>query len=94
VEEPRPTFITDIMKLITDMEEDLNNLCVLMWDANESMDDSPGSVWKIMKETKLVDTFSQIAGDLGSIPTYSRGRKRIDYILTSQTLEPNLSDHR
>jgi hypothetical protein len=90
-EEPRQTFITDIIKLIKDMEEDPNNLCVLMWDANECIVDSSGSIRKIMNETKLVDTFSQIAGDPGSIPTYSRGRKRIDYILTSQTLLPYIS---
>jgi hypothetical protein len=106
-EDPRQTFITDIIKMIKDMEKDPDNLCVLMWDANESVDDSSGSIRKLMREMKLVDTFSQIAGDPGAIPTYSSGRKRIDYILTSQALLPyisrvgylalyesNLSDHR
>jgi exonuclease III len=106
-EDPRQLFITDIIKVIKDIEEDSNNLCVLMWDANKSMDDKSGSIKKIMKETMLVDSFSQIAGDPGTISTYSRGRKRIDYILTSQALvqhilrvgylalyESNLSDHR
>jgi hypothetical protein len=98
-EDPRQLFITDIIKVIKDIEDDPNNLCVLMWDS--------GSIKKIMKETTLVDTFSQIAGDPGGLSTYSRGRKRIDYILTSQELvkhisrigylalyDSNLSDHR
>jgi hypothetical protein len=106
-EDPRQTFIIDMIKMINDMEKDPNNLCVLMWDANESVDDSSGSIRKLMRETKLVDTFSQIAGDPGAIPTYSRGHKGIDSILTSQALVPyisrvgylalyetNLSDHR
>jgi hypothetical protein len=77
--------------MIKDMEKDPDNLCVLMWDANESVDDSSGSTKKLMRETKLVDAFSQIAGDLGAIPTYNRGHKRIDYILTSQALLPYIS---
>jgi hypothetical protein len=60
-----------------------------------------------MSKTTLVDTFSQIKGDPGQLPTYNRGEKRTDYILTSQALVPyisrigelslygsNLSDHR
>jgi hypothetical protein len=106
-EDPRQLFITDIIKTIKDIEEDPNNLCVLMWDANESIEDKSGSIRKLMKETTLVDAFSQVAGDPGSIATYRRGKKRIDYILTSQSLVPyisrvgylalyesNLSDHR
>jgi hypothetical protein len=101
--DPRQLFISDIIKAIKDIEEDPNNLCVLMWDANESIDDATGSIRKITQETTLVDAFSQVAGDPGPISTYSRGRKRIDYILTSQSLvqyisrvgyESNLSDHR
>jgi hypothetical protein len=38
-----------------------------------------------------VDAFAQVAGDPDNIPTYARGRKRIDYILTSQELVPYIS---
>jgi hypothetical protein len=54
-----------------------------------------------------VDAFAQVAGEPGAIPTYSRGRKRLDYMLTFQSLvqyisrvgylamyESNQSDHR
>jgi exonuclease III len=89
--DPRQLFISDIIKLIKGIEEDPNNLCVLMWDANESIDDRKSSINKILTETNLVDTFLQIAGDPGPITTYSRGRKRIDYILTSQALVQHIS---
>jgi hypothetical protein len=82
-------------------------MCILMFDANESIEDSSGAIRKLIAETTLVDTFALIAGDPGQIPTYSRGRKQIDYILTSRSLLPyisrvrylamyeaNLSDHR
>jgi hypothetical protein len=41
-EDPRQLFISDMIKVIKDIEEDPNNLCVLMWDANESIDDATG----------------------------------------------------
>jgi hypothetical protein len=81
-EDPRKLFITDIIKVIKDREDDPSNLCVLMWDTNKSIDDNSGSIKKIMNETTLVDAFSQIAGDPGALSTYNRGRKRIYYILT------------
>jgi hypothetical protein len=62
-----------------------------MWDANESIEDTAGEVRKLLRETKLVDTFTQIAGDPGDLPTYSRGRKCIDYIFTSRDLLPFIS---
>jgi hypothetical protein len=37
-----------------------------MWDANESIDDTSGAIGKLIRETTLVDTFSQIAGDPGA----------------------------
>jgi hypothetical protein len=89
--DPRELFMKDITKLITTIEKDPKNLCVLMWDANESIDDPTGAVRKLISETTLVDTFAQIAGDPGAIPTYARGKKRIDFILTSQALVPYIS---
>lgn len=105
--DPRKQFIIDIIEEIKKIEEDPNNLVILMWDANESINDKSGTIKKIIRETTLVDAFSQVAGNPDEITTYSRGKKRIDYILTSQALVPyisrvgylalyesNLSDHR
>jgi hypothetical protein len=90
-EDPRKIFITDIIKFIKDIEEQQDNLCVLMWDANESIDDATDAIKKIMKETRLVDAFAPVSGKPGAIPTYSRGRKRLDYMLTSQSLVQYIS---
>jgi hypothetical protein len=103
----RQEFIKDIIKGIQTIEGNPNNMCILMMDANESIDDKSGSIWKLLSETKLVDTFLQVAGYLGQLATYSRGKKRIDYIFTSLALVPyasrvgclelddsNLRDHR
>lgn len=46
---------------------------------------------KLLSETTLVDTFTLIAGDQGNLPTYTRGKKRIDYIFTSEALVPYIS---
>jgi hypothetical protein len=89
-----------------EIEEDPNNLCILMWDANESIDEPTSSIKKILSEITPVDMFAQVAGDPGSIATNSSRRKRINYIITSQALvqyvsqvgylglyESNCSDH-
>jgi endonuclease/exonuclease/phosphatase family metal-dependent hydrolase len=96
----------DVIEEIKTIEKDPDNLCILMWDANESINNRYGALRRLMSETTLVETFSQVAGDLGEIPTHSRGKKRLDYIMTSQALVPyvsrvrylafcesNLSDH-
>jgi hypothetical protein len=84
--DPRQQFITDIIEEIHTIKKYPNNLCILMFDANESIDDKSGLIRKIMAQTTLVDTFSQVAGKPEQLATYRRGRKRIDYILTSQAL--------
>jgi Reverse transcriptase (RNA-dependent DNA polymerase) len=105
--DPRQIFMDDIITLIKDIESDPNHSCILMWDANESLDDPSGAIRRLIAETTLTDAFSHIAGKTCEIPTYSRGSKRIDFILTSQQLLPfikragylafyesNESDHR
>jgi hypothetical protein len=67
--DPRKLFITDIIKLVQDIEEDTNNLCILMWDVKESVDDPSNEIRKLLTDTSLVDTFSQIAGEPGPIAT-------------------------
>jgi hypothetical protein len=61
---------------------------VLMLDSNKGIDDNEGGLRKITNETLLVDTFTLIKSIECDISTYTRGRKRLDYILTSQNLIP------
>jgi hypothetical protein len=105
--DPRKIFIQDMIELVQDIENNTYNLCILMWDENESINDPSSAVKKLLTETSLVDAFVKVAGDPGQISTYSRGKKLIDFIFTSQALVPyisrvgylalyesNLSDHR
>jgi hypothetical protein len=89
--DPRKEFITDLIKEIQTIEEDSNNLCIVMMDANKSINDRMGAIRKIMSETSLVDTFSQVAGNPEQLSTYTRDKKRIDYTLTSQHVVPYVS---
>jgi hypothetical protein len=78
----------DIMALIQEIEKDQNNLCILMLDANESIQDKEGGLRKQMADTNLVDPFTYFMGDICNIATYARGKKRIDHILISNNLVP------
>jgi hypothetical protein len=85
---PRNAFINDILSFIQDITKDPNNHCVLMLDANEATTDKEGGVRNFFNETPLVDAFSKFSDSVCDIATYVRGRKRLDYILTSQDLLP------
>jgi hypothetical protein len=81
-------FIKDLMSLINNLEKDPLTMIVIMMDANTSIEDTNSHVHKIFEETTLVDTFYQCTKNPCTIPTYARGSKRIDFILTSQNLIP------
>jgi hypothetical protein len=68
-----------------------------MLDANAQADDESDALYKLLNATTLVDAFPIFSGTPCSIPTYARGRKRLDCILTSGYLafyKINDSDHR
>jgi hypothetical protein len=62
----------------------------MMMDANEAIKDREGSLRKEFNETNLVDAFHIHTGQECKIPTYSRGTKRIDFVLTSYDLIPHV----
>jgi ribonuclease HI len=105
--EPRKIFIEDMIDIIKKYNNDVNNHTILMLDANENINDTEGGLSQLLKETHLIDVFSHISNDECNIPTYVRGSKKIDYILTTISLVPfiknigclpfymyNNSDHR
>jgi hypothetical protein len=47
---PRQLFMSDLIQEIKTIEKDPNNLCILMWDANESIDDRKGAIRKLITE--------------------------------------------
>jgi hypothetical protein len=81
---PWRAFIKDIIKFINNLDDDPENSTILM-------DDSKGGSRKICDKTMLIDTFMIHMGEHGDIPAYSRGIKRIDYILISQNLLQNMT---
>jgi hypothetical protein len=78
----------DLIILLKEIEKDPDSSYILMWDANEGMDDQTGAIQQLLRETTLLDTFTHIANKQCDIPTYTRGSKRIYFIMTSQNLLP------
>jgi hypothetical protein len=75
-----------MIQVIKEHNKDNSNYTILMLDANENMNDSEGGLTKLVQSTRLVDTFSHFGNRECNIPTYARGTKKIDYILTSPSL--------
>jgi hypothetical protein len=105
--DPRKVFIEDMISLIQEYDTDANNYTILMFDSNENVNNSDGGINQLLQTTNLIDVFSYISNDECNVPTYVRGNKKIDYILTSESLLPfiknlgclpfymyNNSDHR
>jgi hypothetical protein len=104
---PRKVFMEDLITLIKGLERDPLMMIILMIDANTSIDETSSPLQTLFTESSLVDAFHQITGTPCTLPTYTRGSKRIDYIFTSQSLvsyinkagylafyKANESDHR
>ena len=76
-------FLNDFIELINVQESIPNNHVIIMLDANKSLDERPGDIQRIIKETTLIDVFTHYTGEECSIPTYTKGSKRIDFIFAS-----------
>jgi hypothetical protein len=81
--DPRKIFIDNLIELIQIQEQDPLNMCIVMMDANNAIEDKERSLRKIFKATNLVDVFTMHTGQECEIPTGTRGAKRIDFILAS-----------
>jgi hypothetical protein len=88
---PRRAFITDIIKYVNDLDDNPNNHTILMIDANEGTEDKEGGLRKLCNKTLLVDAFHLCTGEECEIATYSRGKKRINFIFASQQLIPYIN---
>jgi hypothetical protein len=72
---PRQLFMADLTAEIQKIEKNPDNMVVIMWDANESINDQLGAISKLITDTTLVDACTQVAGDPGEISAYTRSRK-------------------
>lgn len=87
---PRKQFISDLKQVVQEHHRKGNDI-ILMGDFNEEVGIEPGGVQAILATTALVDAHFTRHGDIIDIPTYARGRKRLDYMFISKTLVPSLA---
>ena len=86
--DPRARLLVDLKKLI--WEERSNGFRpILCMDANDDWTDEDGKKFKqFMLDTHLIDHLYEKFGDELPKTTYTRGRRRIDYILFDKALVP------
>jgi hypothetical protein len=58
--DPRKIFIDDIINVINEQNNTISNCTILMFDANEHVNDSEGGLAILLQETPLVDAYSII----------------------------------
>jgi hypothetical protein len=81
----RERFVTEISTLILDLQSQGHDIQLSM-DANEASGPASG-VDRIMSKCKLVDAHKLCESDSRPMPaTYSRGSKKIDFVLISPSL--------
>ena len=83
---PRKHFITDLLEVVNKIEQDPKHYIIILIDANESIGDDECSMNRLFSESTLVDAFTKISNEDCNTPSYARGSKRIDFILTSYKL--------
>ena len=54
---PREIFVEDMIKVLNDIEKSEDNYILLMFDANEDINDREKGLRKIIEKTSLVDSF-------------------------------------
>ena len=62
---------------------------ILSIDSNEAVDSYRSALPEFLSQTTLVDTISQVHGEL-ALKTYLQGHRRIDYVFASESLLPHL----
>ena len=84
--DPRTRLLDDLRSLITDWRKK-GFRPILMMDANDDLTNPKGSGFQtFVTEMGLIDPLTQKFGDKVVSTTYSRGNRRIDFILTDATI--------
>jgi exonuclease III len=83
--DPCRQFIHDLKALVKSLNQS-NQDILLMGDFNKSIGVNPAGMASVMTSGSLTDVFCYWHGLHQEKPTYARGSKRVDYILTSQRL--------
>jgi hypothetical protein len=85
--DPKKIFIEDLTKLVKKARMEEKDI-ILTGDFNEMVGDDPNGMVKVLSAGGLTDAHSHQHG-IVDITTYTRGTKRLDYVLVT----PRLVDH-
>ena len=83
---PRREFIKDLRKLLKKHYQASNHI-ILTGDFNEELGEDPHGITSLVIQFNLIDTYSAILV-VDDSPTYARGQRRLDYILSSKEIYP------
>jgi len=85
--DPRKQLLLDLSEHIRSLTSPDNAIIILM-DANEAYTDKNSDLHKWMTQHSFNDVHMHLHQHDTTIPTYSRGHKRIDYILATDNILP------
>jgi hypothetical protein len=85
---PQDHFCKDLQFLLQDRINDGHKI-ILMSDFNDELGSSTRGFTKVITECNLVDVYAATHGLEEEVPTYARGRKRLDYFL----MTPSVASH-
>jgi len=85
---PRRHFRQDISKFLSRCLQESNEV-LLMGDFNESLSEVSSGMAKICQDHGLLDLFNVYQG-ITDLPTYSRGKKRLDYALGTERVAASI----
>ena len=80
--DPCERFFSDLGKRISTLQRDKHEI-ILMMDANDTLQSPNNRFTRWVRQHKLFDIHVRKHGTEEEPPTYARGTKRIDYILTT-----------
>ena len=87
--EPREQTITDLTKEIHTWQQTSD--VIIMIDANEQMTHDKSGISQLAQTCNLIDIIATTHPQANRTATYSRGTKRIDFILISHTLTQHVT---
>jgi hypothetical protein len=86
---PRKSFCKDLDAFLIPLQAAGDEL-IVMGDLSEHLGDSASGMNAIVAKFGLVDSTTYHHGLDGELPTYSRSNNRLDYILCSHAIAPNI----
>ena len=83
---PRQAFIADLDKYLEVLTREPESQLVLMGDLNEVVGHNPAGFAKIIMKFNLIDIHGHFHSLLTEVPTYARGKDRLDFVFCTPAL--------